>query len=83
MKFSISKFLFYSKIIYARIGVNSNSDVTSNDFGHSQKLVTGASSTATSEPRTQKLQSEVHFPAGRISPKENYITFIKKSTKGL
>ena len=71
MKLSISKFLFCSKIIHARI--DSNSDVTSIDFGDNQKLVTVASSTAPSEI-TEPL---AHFPTGRIYPKENYITFIK------
>ena len=71
MKLSISKFLFCSKIIHARI--DSNSDVTSIDFGDNQKLVTVASSTAPSEI----TQSLAHFPAGRISPKENYIIFIQ------
>ena len=75
MKFSISKFLFFSKIIYARIDLIS--DVFSIDFEDNQKLVTVASSTATSEI-TEPL---AHFPAGRIYPKENYFTFIIKRSQ--
>ena len=74
MKFSISKFLLCSKIVHARI--DSDSDDTSIDFGDNQKLATVASSTA-----PEITEPLAHFPAGRISPKENYITFIKQRTQ--
>ena len=70
MKFSISKFLVCSKILYARIDVNP--DVISIDLEDNQKLVTVASSTA-----PEITEPLAHFPAGRISQKENYFTFIK------
>ena len=70
MKFSISKFLVCSKILYARIDVNP--DDISIDLEDNQKLVSVASSTA-----PEITEPLAHFPACRISQKENYFTFIK------
>ena len=85
MKFFMLKFLFCSKIIDARIDVNSNSGVTAIDLEENPELITEASSTAPSktnqmrEPMTTKIENvrfetEQNFPDGKITPKEYYNT---------
>ena len=85
MKFFVLKFLFCSKIIDARIDVNSNSGVSRIDLEEKPELKIEASSTAPSktdqltEPMTNKIENvlfetEQYFPYGKITPKEYYYT---------